>query len=718
MDNRFIGPLPVKDFLEAFLSRGVCGGDMPANLWTDAAKDAFKTVYTSQVAENSIRSSQAGQATDHSPAVAHTSNQSSEITQDSTHSSQTGSSSTRSRKPLETTMYRAMIKALEPFVHSDFEVINTSVHPDCQHMSHTVNGRADVTLYPRHCGREKTNDSAFAEVIGEFKREDSADVFVQGKNLSADGFAKNSGTASEALGQMIAYVTCQLAFQFRTHAFSFFVSGSSVRLIRWDRSGAVVSEAFKYAEEPFLAEFFWRFTRATPAARGVDTTVRKVKELNFDKELVAKAREGLGLSPNDSLFGFDVWNDSDPAGGSVVYLASKPLSKHNQSPVGRATRTYKAWDTVHKRVVLLKDTWRVDAPGIWPEGLTYEKLRLKGVRYIATCLRAGDVKPSGVEGYHRTATSSWTHLMSSEQGEAPGPLRSHIHYRLILEQVGRCDLTEFTHAKELVQAAYNGLIAHSDAYEKALVLHRDISPGNIQIMNDGTGMLIDWDLCSYLDDDSVASQRQFDRTGTWQFISAALVERPTLKHTQLDDLESFFHVLGWTMLRYTAHDFTGAHLSLHLIETYDWAPPPPPSTGDQVVASGKRTHMAIRFFQNFKLKIPPLRKLLAVLEQHCWARYEPSNLEEEDEDEALSIQRRLEQRRQRMASAAWMLQKFGDTVDSSEWPDEADMKRFEHVLVPPRARGTKRKAYDRDNKLLDPRSSKRTSSAHVSSQQD
>ncbi|THU76796.1 hypothetical protein K435DRAFT_813074 [Dendrothele bispora CBS 962.96] len=116
MDNRFIGPLPVKDFLEAFLSRGVCGGDMPANLWTDAAKDAFKTVYTSQVAENSIRSSQAGQATDHSPAVAHTSNQSSEITQDSTHSSQTGSSSTRPRKPLETLMYRAMISHFYPYI--------------------------------------------------------------------------------------------------------------------------------------------------------------------------------------------------------------------------------------------------------------------------------------------------------------------------------------------------------------------------------------------------------------------------------------------------------------------------------------------------------------------------------------------------------------------------------------------------------------------------
>ncbi|KAI6108522.1 hypothetical protein EV401DRAFT_1891817 [Pisolithus croceorrhizus] len=38
------------------------------------------------------------------------------------------------------------------------------------------------------------------------------------------------------------------------------------------------------------------------------------------------------------------------------------------------------------------------------------------------------------------------------------------------------------------------------------------------------------------------------RTGTWQFISAALLRNPRGEHQLIDDIESFVHVLGWTAL--------------------------------------------------------------------------------------------------------------------------------------------------------------------------
>ena len=42
------------------------------------------------------------------------------------------------------------------------------------------------------------------------------------------------------------------------------------------------------------------------------------------------------------------------------------------------------------------------------------------------------------------------------------------------------------------------LLAHDDAFNKAGVLHRDISVGNIMI-TEGNGMLIDWDLSKRVD---------------------------------------------------------------------------------------------------------------------------------------------------------------------------------------------------------------------------
>ena len=61
--------------------------------------------------------------------------------------------------------------------------------------------------------------------------------------------------------------------------------------------------------------------------------------------------------------------------------------------------------------------------------------------------------------------------------------------------------------------------------------------------------------------------------GTWQFMSAALVQDKNAPHTFVDDLESFLYVILWVSLMYSAHSIPSpdAH-SLHAESTQGSGP--------------------------------------------------------------------------------------------------------------------------------------------------
>ncbi|KAK7016733.1 hypothetical protein VNI00_018838 [Paramarasmius palmivorus] len=129
--------------------------------------------------------------------------------------------------------------------------------------------------------------------------------------------------------------------------------------------------------------------------------------------------------------------------------------------------------------------------------------------------------------------------------------------RIVVKKLGR-EVVDFQNTGQIVSAMADAVDAHTELHERAMILHRGVSVGNILITDDDSGILVD------LDSELGAIQRM----GTMQFESAKLQETSTPPPPSLaDDLESFYHVLTWLALRYTDHGFGRVELS-EVIKNY------------------------------------------------------------------------------------------------------------------------------------------------------
>ncbi|KAI0310714.1 hypothetical protein OF83DRAFT_1031067, partial [Amylostereum chailletii] len=197
--------------------------------------------------------------------------------------------------------------------------------------------------------------------------------------------------------------------------------------------------------------------------------------------------------------------------------------------------------------VYLKDSWRIDVDGMEKEGDVYRSLKTANVPNVPDLVCAGDVWHNGVKQMTRTPTlaeegTEWVYDRDRLS------ITPHTHYRLVLGTIGK-PLYKFKSTKQLASVLKDALIAHRWAYEIAKVLHRDLSASKIMITIDGKGLLSDWDMSRRVG--SLFSARCPGRTGTWQFMSVALLRQPNCKIQGLsDDLESILWVLLYHVLRY------------------------------------------------------------------------------------------------------------------------------------------------------------------------
>jgi hypothetical protein len=276
------------------------------------------------------------------------------------------------------------------------------------------------------------------------------ETFIELKNREVDEpycdddnalFERDTMDARDTRGQLTTYLNAIQSTQHRTHTFGVFINGHLCRLLRHTRSCTSVTEAFDYTTTTHLQSFFWRFTRADAATRGHDETFEAVEASSSEAK---KACAALHLSTSAPLFKASVTDSATHK--TTFYIVSQPLSNTDVFPVGRGTRCYQAYDCQTHKVVLLKDTWRVE--NYLPEGDVYRKLHEAGISYIAGLVTAGDVRGST----HRCGD-----IDRIQPRKVGSSIRRHVHYRLVLDTIGD-SLTHFSSTWELVNAVKCALI--------------------------------------------------------------------------------------------------------------------------------------------------------------------------------------------------------------------------------------------------------------------
>ncbi|KAJ7718758.1 hypothetical protein DFH07DRAFT_933460 [Mycena maculata] len=124
----------------------------------------------------------------------------------------------------------------------------------------------------------------------------------------------------------------------------------------------------------------------------------------------------------------------------------------------------------------------------------------------------------------------------------------------VVVQEGLCPITELTNAAELGEAFRGIFKCYRWLYEKAGIMHRDISRNNLmyrKISGKVYGVLNDFDLSVLLANEPRSTSKQ--RTGTEPYMALdLLVTGPPPPHIYRFDLESLFYVIAYVVCQY--HD--------------------------------------------------------------------------------------------------------------------------------------------------------------------
>ncbi|KAG7087798.1 hypothetical protein E1B28_013739 [Marasmius oreades] len=563
MDNRWSKAIPPQEFLDKFLT----GSNKRMPSFSTASKQAVKKAITGYVRNTGCK-----------------------------------------RGHFETTRYQPLITAVAKYCPS-IQLEDTS------HQSTSISWyEHSVSFQPEIQGYDKT--AAFrmtdvTEFLVELEPREEQDPFLEIQDDLSDDYYIDRDTyeAQATRDQISTYAGALMARQFRTHCFSVIIFGHYARLIRWDRAGATVSKLFHVWNETFLVDFLWRYHSADREARGHDPCVVPLNPKTQERE-ITRVREILEMGKEEFVYMFTIHDETGEK--EHRFYGGKMVTTALPTPRGRCTKGFLVTTTeainrpqpvgseiLKSNIHYLKATWRTLAWDLEPEGKIYASLKDADVPHIPTLLASGD------------ARGRWQNTQTKYMNNHP-PIRRHRHYYMAFREVGK-SLSKFSNLAEFVGALRDALKAHQTAYEKLHILHRDISDANILIFN-GRGLLIDWEFSKVYVPGIPREPRQNERTGTWQFISARMLQLggQPVQHTLFDDLESFFHVLCWVAIQYSQHGMSDSQVVTFLNDVYDYAVY---KNGDDCGGQHKRLAFLVqRFSEKTKFTCLPFRGLVEDLE--------------------------------------------------------------------------------------------------------
>ena len=251
----------------------------------------------------------------------------------------------------------------------------------------------------------------------EVKKRADQDIFTDPPDNPSPNYRFTVDTWSEeeeqlnrtlALGQMTHYAHVVQSRQFRTCIFSMTVSGSTVRIMRWDRSGLLVTRSFDYKAKPkILVDFIWRFINANKVQQGFDPTATAVNSEedrdSFREAIKSHVELQLALGPTtpENRLTAEVNRHCVPkvltrlAIGDRNFWVCRPLWV-SRAIVGRCTVAYWGVDCDSKEVVFVKDAWRTKVEDVELEGDILERLRNKEVGHIPSLVCHGNVTVGGM----------------------------------------------------------------------------------------------------------------------------------------------------------------------------------------------------------------------------------------------------------------------------------------------------------------------------------